>query len=172
LLEEDLASLKVLEAGFLGRERRARMKLDIYLDVSGSMSGLFHYYARERKEVMKVDMAFSILKALLNLGVKIDKLFLFNTKVWEESLADAVRYVPNGGTAFLKVAQKIKERRRPSLVISDMEAGEGNITAQDRKWLRFIKPNAYYIGIITSRFPDWIGEYFKCVYKIEAEKED
>jgi len=170
LLEEDLASLKVLEAGFLGRERKSKMKLDIYLDASGSMGSYFCY---KRFQLLRFDVALSILKSLLSIGVKINKLFLFNTAVWEEGLEDAIEYNPEGGTRFLKVAEKIRERKRPSLVISDMEANENNdaISERERRWLKFVKPNSYYIGIIADRgaFPGWVRNYFKCVYEIETK---
>lgn len=125
-------------------------KLDVYLDVSGSMS---NHYNGENRDISRVEFAKSFALKLLKEGM-LNDLYTFNTRVAKikSNIWDISFIKPNGGTDLDKVVEKISNNSNNAIVITD---GEDNCQIYNEK--------AFFIGLKGCKFsyfnPSVIYEY-------------
>jgi len=161
ILEEPiLTDLKTLEKGFMGREKRSRLNFDIYLDSSGSMDDYIQFGS---ENVKKFQVALGVIQTILKMGIRVEKIFAFANEVKQIQIKNLNQLSPSGGTSFRKVLESISKRKKSSVIISDMQAGEYDL---DVKEFKTVKPMCYYIQIGSEKFPEWINEIFKEVYRL------
>lgn len=141
----------VLRAGFIediqNREQFKRGKIDVYIDISGSMGHEIHSIGMSRIMFAKT-LLFKLFKREL-----IQELFVFGDDVREVKL-NLINVISvsdgNYGTNMDDVLRNILRTKRNSIVITDAESD-----------LCYYSPHAYFIGLPGSDFSDFknVEEY-------------
>ena len=152
--DETVFLMKIANGDFHKREKFGKLKIDIYVDRSGSMD---EYLSIREK---KTNVAYGFLSDLLkNFYKYIENIYVFDTELKLFSNRFIKFPCGDGGTDISVVYDNIIKRRgTTSIVISDLE---------DRIRIKSIKPleNAYYIQV-GSKMSEW-ASVFKKAYQIE-----
>jgi hypothetical protein len=152
--DETLFLMKVANGEFHKREKLGKLNLDVYLDISGSMDERISSV----KDTKKYEVAYGILNDLMNNFEKhIDKIFVFDTKLDLLNRKHLRMFCGNGGTDLDLVYRSIVDRKRVSVVITDLEA--------NMPFKREHIDNAYYIQL-GDNSSDW-SKVFRKAYQIE-----
>lgn len=162
IADDTLLTLRALEQGFIGKDRFAKLLVDIYLDVSGSMGNYGKY-----------EVALGACYMLKRYGVRFKKVFLFGPQLYcIQRFEDALLVRPGGGTRFEDVYVSILKRRNPAIVVSDMWAGD---SAPNEKEGKCLLKYGYYIRVDCHIYEngkyvqgsEW-EKYFNKVYAIDV----
>jgi hypothetical protein len=118
-------------------------KINVYIDISGSMDSGCGLKNAQRREIDRLDFAKSIVAQLMESNM-INKVFLFNNEVKEikPNLISLSYVTTSGGTTINSVIKHINEvEKTHSLIITDAEDGCSTYSEQ-----------AYFIGVKGSKF--------------------
>lgn len=148
-LDEVLFLEKLAHYNFIDTDFYSRLEVNVYIDKSGSMKRIL------KKEFNKMDIAKAIMKELLRMGVKIKKLYVFDTEVEKISFSKFAKLLPSGGTSIGKVIQHIFKKGEPALIISDFE---DRLLSEEKKLLKKIRNRLS--TILISDYP-WVYEEWK-----------
>jgi len=155
--DESIFLMKIANGDFHRREKLGKLKLDLYIDRSGSMDESLSSI-RERK----ADVAYGLLSDILkNFYKYIENIYVFDTELKVMNKYYAKYLCGDGGTDIGIVYDNINKRKTTSIVISDME---DDIDKQIKAKVKPIE-NAYYIQV-GRRMSEW-ASIFKKAYQIE-----
>jgi hypothetical protein len=130
------------------KETKREGKIDVYIDVSGSMGATMIY---NNNEISGIDFAKSFAIQMLNMGL-VRKVYLFDTSISEiKATPLAISTADYGGGTYINtVVKHIEKERHNALVITD--ACDSCDTYSSL---------AYFIGIIGADFRQFNSEVMK-----------
>ena len=102
---------KVANSGFITTEHTSKICVDIYLDISGSMSG------------NRFEFAKGVIIELLKKGIKFKSIYVFENELTKLNSVNELLKIRNsgGGTNITNVLENISKSSRKVLIISDLE---------------------------------------------------
>jgi hypothetical protein len=127
-------------------------KINVYIDISGSMDGGCGLKNAKKQHIDRLDFAKSIVAQLMESNM-INKVFLFNSEVKEikPNLISLSYVSTSGGTTINSVVKHINEvEKTHSLIITDAEDGCNTYSDQ-----------AYFIGVKGSNFSHFADDTIK-----------
>jgi uncharacterized protein with von Willebrand factor type A (vWA) domain len=126
-------------------------KIDVYLDVSGSMSEGCGVKNDEGKTISKLDFAKAFTVKLQEMGI-LNDVYVFNNSV-KKYRSDAVSIAmldSDGGTTISNAVKSIENKDSNALIITDAEDG-----------CHLYSEKAFFIGIKGARFHHFSSEIIK-----------
>jgi hypothetical protein len=117
-------------------------KIDVYIDISGSMSSSCSKDNEETRHISKIDFAKSLTAKLKQMDM-LNNVYLFNNRVHEcKNTIIAIAMIDTeGGTDIDKAVRKIEQNNVNALVITD---------AEDH--CSIYSDKAFFIGVEGARF--------------------
>ncbi len=139
---------KIFAEDILVKEEKPIGKIDIYIDISGSMSDGCGVKDAEGRTITKLDFCKSFTVKLGEMGM-LNDVYLFNTSVtkFKNDPISLAMLDTSGGTTIDKAVESIEKRGINSLVITD---------AEDR--CRIYSDKAFFIGVNGARFTHFNGD--------------
>lgn len=133
---------KIFAEDILIKDEKSIGKVDIYIDISGSMSDTSGTTDLEGKKISKLDFCKAFTVKLSEMGV-LNNVYLFNNSVKKfrnDPISIAMLDV-DGGTTIDKAIHSIIKNDVNALVITDAE-----------DWCRVYSDKAFFIGVKGSNF--------------------
>ena len=117
-------------------------KIDVYIDISGSMGSACSKDVQDGRYISKIDFAKSLTAKLKQMDM-LNNVYLFNTSVHscKNTILAIAMIDVNGGTDIDKAVKKIQQNNVNALVITD---------AEDR--CSIYSDKAFFIGVEGARF--------------------
>mgnify|MGYP001002419124 CR=1 FL=1 len=139
-----IEDIQVKDVKYLG-------KIDVYVDISGSMSSNCGAKNSEGKNVSKIDFAKSIIAKLKEMDM-LNDVYLFDTRVkkYRNDLISISTIGCGGGTTINEAVRSIIRNDLNSLVITD---AEDHCDVYSNK--------AFFIGVEGARFTSFTSEYMQ-----------
>ena len=128
-------------------------KIDLYIDISGSMSSECGVKDKDGHDIRKMEFAKAIAAKMKDLDL-LNDIYLFDTKVkkWKTAIVSIAMIDGNGGTTIDNAILSIENKLSNALIITD---------AEDR--CRLYSEKAFFIGIKGADFghfePNIIQKY-------------
>ena len=126
-------------------------KIDVYVDVSGSMSSNCGAKDEEGNGIRRIDFAKSMIAKLKEMDM-LNEVYLFDTRVkkWRNDLISIATIDCGGGTTIDCAVSSIERNDRNALVITDAEDN-----------CRIYSDKAFFIGLEGARFNSFDTEVIK-----------
>jgi len=139
---------KIFAEDIVIKDEKPIGKIDIYIDISGSMSDGCGVKDAEGRTITKLDFCKSFTVKLGEMGM-LNDVYLFNTSVtkFKNDPISLAMLDTSGGTTIDKAIESIEKRGINSLVITD---------AEDR--CRIYSDKAFFIGVNGARFTHFKDE--------------
>ena len=124
------------------KESKSVGKIDVYIDVSGSMSSGCGTQDVNGQEISRIDFAKSMVAKLKEMDM-LNEVYLFDTRIkkWRNDLISISMIDCGGGTTIDVAVQNIMKGDKNAIIITD---------AEDR--CRVFTEKAYFIGLNGARF--------------------
>lgn len=138
---------KVMIEDIIIKDTKAIGKIDIYIDISGSMSGNCGVKDKDGNNIDKLDFCKAFALKLQELDL-LNKIYVFNDRVrtLKTDIFTIAALGTSGGTCINNVIEHINQHSTNALVVTD---------AEDR--CRIYSDKAFFIGINGARF-DYFNE--------------
>ena len=146
---------KLFTEDIMVRDSFTKGKINLYIDISGSMSSSLKY---DDQIVRGIDFAKSFAMQMYQMGL-IENLYTFNTYI-EQVAVNQISIAGiscGGGTSINRVAKHIEQQGVNAIVVTDA-ADHCNVYAS----------NAYFIGILDASFSSFDSEVLK-LYSDKAQ---
>ena len=138
---------KIMMEDIMIPEHKYMGKLDVYVDVSGSMGShsgvtLNGKTAKDRKNVSKCDLAKMIVYSLYKMGI-LNNFYAFENDVrqLDASPIAIASLTPRGGTSLNIVVKNIEKEKQNAIIITDAEDS-----------CTIYSTNAFFLGVKGSNF--------------------
>lgn len=130
-------------------------KIDVYIDISGSMSDSCGVKNKEGREISRIDFCKSMVAKLAEMDM-LNKVYTFNNNVreYKKDPISLAMLDTSGGTSIYKAVESIKNNGVNAIVLTDAEDG-----------CSVYSEKAFFIGLKGARFnhfkDETIAEYSK-----------
>jgi uncharacterized protein with von Willebrand factor type A (vWA) domain len=130
-------------------------KIDVYIDISGSMSGNCGIKNTKGYDITRLDFCKSFVAKLKSLGI-LNQLYVFNdgVKPYKNDLISIAMLTDSGGTNINRVVKTVRNNKGNAIIITDAEDQCGEYTE-----------NAFFIGVQGANFRNFssstISQYSK-----------
>lgn len=133
------------------KEHKYVGKIDVYVDVSGSMSSSCGVKNAQGNQISKIDFAKSMIAKLKELDM-LNEVYLFDTRVkkYRNDLLSISMIDCGGGTTIDEAVRSIEKVGNNALVITD---------AEDR--CHYYSDKAFFIGVEGARFNGFTPQYME-----------
>jgi hypothetical protein len=142
---------KVMIEDIVIKDTKAIGKVNLYIDVSGSMSDSCGLNTEEGGRITKLDFSKSFAFKMEEMGM-LEKVYLFNNGVKEtkKDVFSILRISPNGGTDIDAVIRHIRKTDSNAIIITDAED-----TCREHT------DKAFFIGVNGARFDSFDSSTLK-----------